>query len=122
MLVPGLYKILSVTKTGEKITARIELDKNHIIYKGHFPGQPILPGVLQLQIIKEILSGKIKKEIFLKSASSIKFLSMLDPRCDCILTIDLDLKADDEGLLNIRARMHTDKTVFLNFKGLFFLK
>ena len=55
MLKDSLYRILNISGENNAIEAIIELDEHHDIFKGHFPGQPVLPGVCMLQITKEIL-------------------------------------------------------------------
>lgn len=119
MLIPDLYKTLSVSRKDQKITAMVELKKDHRIYEGHFPEQPVLPGVLQFQIIREILEEQYNRKIILKSASNIKFLNVIDPGCNDILEIVIDIQSTQERLLNIRAEIQKEKTVFFIFKGMF---
>ncbi len=44
-------------------------DKEHPIFKAHFPGQPILPGFIHIEIITELFDKKIKK---IKKAKFVK--------------------------------------------------
>lgn len=39
----------------DRFTFRVRLDAAHPIYAGHFPGNPVLPGVCTLQIVRECL-------------------------------------------------------------------
>ena len=119
MLVPGLYKTLSVSRKEQKISAMVELDKGHRIYEGHFPGQPVLPGVLQVQIIREILEEQLKTGIILESASNIKFMKMIDPGRDDVLEIHIEIQSKEDRHLNIRAEIRKEKTVFFIFRGMF---
>ena len=32
---------------------RVRLDASHPVYRGHFPGHPVLPGVCTLQLVRE---------------------------------------------------------------------
>ena len=121
MLINNLYEILNLELKGEKIIAEIRLNPAHDIYKGHFPDQPLLPGVLQLQIVKEILSEAIKKEICLKSSSNIKFLSMIDPGQVDKLSIEIDIISEIAGMYKVNARIHSGNTVFLRLKGVYSL-
>ena len=121
MLINNLYEILNLKLKGEKIIAEIRLNPAHDIYKGHFPDQPLLPGVLQLQIVKEILSEAIKKEIRLKNSSNIKFLSMIDPGQVDKLSIEIDIISEIAGMYKVNARIHSGNTVFLRLKGVYSL-
>jgi 3-hydroxymyristoyl/3-hydroxydecanoyl-(acyl carrier protein) dehydratase len=41
-------RILRETKEGECMTLDMEVDSDLLWFRGHFPGHPILPGVVQL--------------------------------------------------------------------------
>ncbi|MCH5599874.1 hypothetical protein [Niabella ginsengisoli] len=79
MLIDNLYTIEQFDNANEKLTATIIIDEGHKIFEGHFPGQPVLPGVCQLQIVKELLEKGLNKTLFLSEASQCKFLQMVDP-------------------------------------------
>lgn len=57
----------------------IRLNAAHAIFKGHFPGNPIVPGVCQIQMVTEILEEHFKKPLFLRQVANIKFLAVLKP-------------------------------------------
>ena len=42
------------------------LNPDHLIYKAHFPGQPVTPGVCILQMIRELLSVEMDIPLFIK--------------------------------------------------------
>ena len=72
MLIEGLYTIETFNKTEEGISAQIKLNPKHKIFKGHFPGKPIMPGVCMIQIIKELTERSLGQELFLSVASNVK--------------------------------------------------
>ena len=54
MLLENFYKIIHIKEREDgKQEIEIELNPGHVLYQGHFPGQPVVPGVCTLQIIKE---------------------------------------------------------------------
>lgn len=69
-------------------SAKISLNKDHDIFKGHFPGNPVTPGVCMMQIVKELTEEFTGKTLFLKSASNVKFMAIINP----FETPDLDLQ------------------------------
>jgi 3-hydroxyacyl-[acyl-carrier-protein] dehydratase len=75
------FYTLSSRNDNEKdtISATVLIDKNHPIFKGHFPEKPVLPGVCLMQIIKDILEDKINKLVFLKSIGNVKFIAIVNP-------------------------------------------
>lgn len=66
----------------EKRSFLIELLPNSIIYKAHFPGHPITPGVCIVQIATELLQEFMHKNLVLKTIANAKFLSIINPEED----------------------------------------
>ena len=48
------------------------LNPDHLIYKAHFPGQPVTPGVCILQMLQELLSVQYDKQLFIKNIKNAK--------------------------------------------------
>ena len=75
----SLYTIADKKMEGSGIFYQILLDKNHFIYKAHFPNVPITPGVCIIQIAKELLEDYLHEEYEISYIKNIKFLSVLSP-------------------------------------------
>ena len=75
----SLYTIADKRMEGSGIFYQILLDKNHFIYKAHFPNEPITPGVCIIQIAKELLEDYLHEEYEISYIKNIKFLSVLSP-------------------------------------------
>lgn len=91
-----LYNILSLQKSDTGFEAIIGLDAEHIIYKAHFPGNPITPGVILLQICKQcaidILRQQGKLSTYNPMISDIKmlkFINFIVPQADKTVTISI---------------------------------
>lgn len=55
MLLENFYKIIHRKEREDgKQAIEIELNPGHVLYQGHFPGQPVVPGVCTLQMIKKV--------------------------------------------------------------------
>lgn len=78
-----LYKIKSWDV--EEKAFQIELVPDCIIYKAHFPEQPITPGVCIIQIAEELLEECLERKVMLKSVGNAKFLAVISPdETDCV--------------------------------------
>jgi len=55
------------------------INKESHIFEGHFPNQPIMPGVVMIEIIKRATELTVNAKIEMVSAGNFKFLKMLDP-------------------------------------------
>ncbi len=79
MLIEGFYKVIATESTADGIVANIHLNKEHAIFKGHFPGNPVTPGVCMMQIIKELTEEKTGKSLFMAVSSNVKFMAIINP-------------------------------------------
>ena len=75
----------------------IILNPDHLIYKAHFPGQPVTPGVCILQILQELLSIEIGKQLFIKDIKNAKFISMMSPVADSRVSVLFTSVSTEEG-------------------------
>jgi len=79
MLADDFFHINTIDSLPESIEAEIKLNASHNIYMGHFPNNPITPGVVQLQIVKELLEISTQEKRVLKEVGRCKFLAILNP-------------------------------------------
>lgn len=96
MLIKDLYAIQSFEFEDHTVRATIKLNKEHAIFEGHFPGNPVMPGVCMIQIIKELTEKAIEKELFLSIASNIKFMALINPEKNATLQLILVITVVDE--------------------------
>jgi 3-hydroxyacyl-[acyl-carrier-protein] dehydratase len=97
--------------------ADLILDPSHSIFGGHFPGNPVVPGVCQVQMILETMSSITGRRLKLTESDNIKFLSMINPLDNSVITLDLVVKPPEEGRYSIQASLSANDTTFLKFKG-----
>jgi 3-hydroxyacyl-[acyl-carrier-protein] dehydratase len=120
-LLHTFYKELNSTFSKENeqnFSSTVEINAGHPIFHGHFKQVPITPGVCIIQMIKEIVSEKLKLELFLEEGDNIKFLAMVNPLETPKLTIQFQLTFVDIGLVCVAA-CSTDASVCVKFKGKF---
>lgn len=79
MLLYNFFNITTLKQTESVILATIQINALHQIFEGHFPNNPITPGVVQIQIVKELLEKVFNKTYFLKEIGRCKFLAILNP-------------------------------------------
>jgi 3-hydroxyacyl-[acyl-carrier-protein] dehydratase len=101
-----------------KFIFTIKLNPEHPVYSGHFPGNPVVPGVCQVQMVKELTSSILKTDLVIYKSDNIKFLSMIIPSTSPLLIISIDIKEKEPGFWNITSIIRHDDRVFLKFKGI----
>ena len=108
----GLYTLDDLAVADTKATAKITINKDHIIFKGHFPGNPVMPGVCMIQIIKEITEKIVNKTLFMQSASNIKFMAIINPFVTPELELQLEI-IETEGVFKVKNVSQFEETVAL---------
>ena len=74
-----LYQVASWEESDDNASCDIHYDSGHAIFRGHFPGNPIVPGVCTLQMIMELMERAVGKSLRLVSASNVKYLQLITP-------------------------------------------
>lgn len=96
----------------------IILNPDHLIYKAHFPGQPVTPGVCILQMIQEILSEQEGMPLFIKKIKNVKFTNVISPLNDSRVSVQFSSVSEEEGGVRaqgIIARTGNVSDLFLKF-------
>ena len=118
MLIEGLYTIQDFVKEDNVVNATIKIFKENDIFKGHFPGNPVMPGVCMIQIIKELTEKATQKQLFLSVSSNIKFMAIINPEKNDILKLTLNLK-EEEGIVKIKNSTSFEDTLALKLNATF---
>jgi 3-hydroxyacyl-[acyl-carrier-protein] dehydratase len=80
MLIEGFYEIIKTEeKENNEFVTSVRFNKDHQIYKAHFPGNPITPGVCIIQILKDIGCIRFSKTLVFDQISNLKFLNVINP-------------------------------------------
>ncbi len=101
---------------GQEHSFRIRLNEDHEIFKAHFPGQPITPGVVQLEMVKELTGIVLGSQVSLVSIHRCKYLNILDPRTFQEIFIKLQIQ-EIEGIIKVNATISAGETIFLKLSS-----
>ncbi|RND54224.1 3-hydroxyacyl-ACP dehydratase FabZ [Lacticaseibacillus paracasei] len=109
-ILPHRYPMLMVDrvldlKPGESVVAQKNVSINEQIFQGHFPGNPIFPGVLQIEAMAQ--TGAIAllsmpdfkgKTAYLGGIKKAKFRHMVRPGDVLRIEVTLEKLIDNAGL------------------------
>lgn len=118
MLLENFYTITDIKNEADSYTIRIELNAKHEIYKGHFPQQPVLPGVCTMQLVKECVEQLKNASLCYAQIQSCKFLSVVDPVQDNIIEIAISLAQTEDGSISIQADILQKQQSVTKLKGI----
>lgn len=118
MLIENLYTLQKFEIIEQKISAQLLINKDHEIFKGHFPDNPVMPGVCMMQIIKELTEKALDKKLFMQKASNIKFMALINPKVNSVLDLTVDFSENDDWV-KVKNVTKFEDTVALKFSGMF---
>ncbi len=119
MLHGDFFNINNLEKTGFDITADLVINAGHKIFEGHFPGQPVVPGVCMMQMVKEIIEKVIGEKTNLIRAGEMKFLAIINPKENNMIRATLKYNIEENGNMAVSATLFKESLIHFKFKGLF---
>jgi len=115
LLLNNLYTIQSLSESDNQIQATIKLMADHAIFSGHFPGQPVLPGVCMMEMIAEVTGVYLKNSFRISGGPMIKFLRMIDPRMNPLIDLEITYQPSSQSTIT-NGRIFAGSDVFMKFQ------
>jgi 3-hydroxymyristoyl/3-hydroxydecanoyl-(acyl carrier protein) dehydratase len=72
-----------------RIEARLSVSVDHPSLPGHFPGQPVMPGVLLLERLIEAAQASIGSPLHVMGMPQVKFIAPLLPGEEAVAVMEL---------------------------------
>ena len=122
MLLNDFYKIIGkrlIQEIPPKYHFTIDLNSNHKIFEGHFPGNPVVPGVCLTEIIRELTGIILGQSPDLITANYIKFISVINPADHPRISVEIKINQQNSPEIQAESTIFADNIVFLKFKGTF---
>ncbi|HRP33415.1 MAG TPA: 3-hydroxyacyl-ACP dehydratase [Agriterribacter sp.] len=119
ILKDDFYSIIQLTDADNTVQATLQLNPAHRIFEGHFPGQPVVPGVCMIQMVKELLEMASGKTLMLNQADSIKFLSVINPVDAILVQAQVQYSEQQNNELQVTASLHCEERICLKLKAVF---
>jgi 3-hydroxyacyl-[acyl-carrier-protein] dehydratase len=120
MLLKDFYKVEQVEKISEgKYNATVFLNNAHAIFKGHFPENPVTPGVCMMQIIKELSQDIVESSLLMVSSSNVKFMALINPDTNPRLRLELEISGDITSEIKVKNTTYFDETVALKLTNIY---
>src|SRR5688500_4153409 len=117
MLMNDLYVLNEFSANGNRIEGSITFRPEHPIFKGHFPGQPIAPGVCMVSIVQEVAEHHHGKKLKLTTADTIKFLSVIDPELKQTIRLVIETELEEDAY-RTKAVLSRNETTYFKFNGI----
>ena len=113
ILLDNLYTIVSTPEEStEAVRFQIRLNADSVIFKAHFPGEPIMPGACIVQMVQELYAVWTKREVEIAKIVNLKFLSVIKPDEVLDLDIAIKIKKEEYQQVHINADIVKDETTY----------
>ncbi|MFT7592203.1 MAG: 3-hydroxyacyl-[acyl-carrier-protein] dehydratase [bacterium] len=118
MLRDDLYTVVDLDENEAQVIATIAFKPTHDIFGGHFPENPMVPGVVLLKIVHELLEHHGKINVRLVAIKQSKFLAIINPNVHRQVKITWKVEHEDNQL-NIKATGLVDTQTFFKLSAVF---
>jgi len=112
LLKDSLFTLIESRVENNHAEVDVRLDVSHPIYSGHFPDDPITPGVCVVQMAVELCSMLLVKKLELKGSKSIKFINIIRPNIHPQVTYVLDWTETEDGVYHVKMMVRSEDVVF----------
>lgn len=120
MVLKDFYKVLSEEKTSDsKYVFTILVNEKHEVFNGHFPGNPIMPGVCMIQIIKELTEKITQENLMIQTLANVKFMALINPEVNPELRLELDITTTEDNLVKVKNTTYFNDTVALKLSNVY---
>ena len=119
-LLNSLFEIIERSETPSGFLVTIRLHPDHVIFKGHFPGYPVTPGVIFLQIVHELTQLHLKKTIRLIELPNCKFLKIINPEQENVVVIAASNTVEQQ-CLHVKAFGKTGSDIFFKLDAQYYV-
>lgn len=109
-----LYTIVEINDD----VARIRLLPECAIYQGHFPGNPVTPGVCQVGIVEELAGDICGFGLRLKEVKLLKYIDILRPVTDDV-EVSFDKLEEEGDVVMTKGALRSGGRVFTKFSLVF---
>ncbi|APG59512.1 hydroxymyristoyl-ACP dehydratase [Christiangramia salexigens] len=82
MVLKNFYEVIDTKIEDDKHCTTLKVNAEHEIFNGHFPGRPVTPGVVLMQLFKDEAERISKNQLQFVRGNNIKFTAVFDPT-DC---------------------------------------
>lgn len=120
--VAQFFTLESGEKNGNSATYRCRLHPEAPVFKAHFPGFPVLPGVLTLKMVVDAINASqffSTQTLMVQSIGNAKYLAVVNPQKTQEVEISVALKAeknaDDPAVFQFKATVQNGETRFATF-------
>lgn len=104
---------------GATVIFHIALNPDCDIYRGHFPGNPVCPGVCNMQTIKECAEKMTGRVLRMASVRQCRLKAVAKPEASPLLDVKVSVEQQpaDSERYTVVASISDAERVYMDYKG-----
>lgn len=112
-----LFNFKVLEQDAGRLSIDVTFDPEHEVFKGHFPGRPVVPGVLLMQTVKECFECVLGLSGMNITSGDLKFTNPVIPENGESITVEIAY-SEVEGIFKIRSNGYREETKYfkINFE------
>lgn len=113
------YNIIGIDKDNERRNAVFHLAilPDCEVYKGHFPGNPICPGVCNIETIRECASLFIGHDMRIRMIKQCRLVAIASPAICPEVDVTINISSADDNTFFVASRIADKEKTYIDFKG-----
>lgn len=120
VLQDNLFSIMSQAQEDGQPAFQVRIHKEWPIYKAHFPGHPITPGVCIVQMIQELLQVHLGRKVSPRKAKTVKYTAIISPDEVSELSVSFPkIEEQEDGSLKVQAQVAGGETIYTKLSATF---
>ncbi len=92
----------------------LRFDAGHEVFAAHFPGNPIVPGAVLVEVIRSAASDILQEEMRVVEVRNVKFITVIVPGVDEPLNI-VSRYAEKEGTYSFKSVISGGDRIYAKF-------
>lgn len=86
------------------------------VYRGHFPGNPVCPGVCEMELLKELVSKAIGSPLTINHIKRCRLTAVASPAVCPKLTVEAQISVSGK-VCSVVATITDSNRQYMDFKG-----
>ena len=97
-MLTNYFSLLSQSVEADgSVLSTVKLNPDCEVYKGHFPGNPVSPGVCNLQMLKECVEHYTNEKLTIVSIKQCRYSALITPLKQSVLQFRATIEKAEEG-------------------------
>ncbi|MCR4665089.1 MAG: beta-hydroxyacyl-ACP dehydratase [Paludibacteraceae bacterium] len=97
--------------------ARVRLNRDSAVYKGHFPDNPVSPGVCNIEMIREVAETVHGGRLRIRRIKQCRFTTLITPLIHRELEVRVMLQEQEQGHYRLTGTLGEGEAVYMSLKA-----